>query len=88
MARKISKFAIIGVLGVISSKLRLPKKKVVVDMRKLTCGELNILGFQGFAAIWLSGFYNANTIKDYCKNNTRATVVSVAERALGITMPK
>jgi acid stress chaperone HdeB len=52
----------------------------------------------------LSGFYNAGihntvidlvefahaakTVKDFCKNNTRATVVSAAERALGITMPK
>ena len=74
--------------------------KMVVDMSKLTCAELNRLGFQDFAGItmWLSGYYNASvrntvidldrfalaakTVKDFCKNNTRATVVSAAERAL------
>ena len=43
--------------------------KMVVDMSKMTCGELTKLGFQDFAGItmWLSGYYNAsvrNTIID------------------------
>ena len=33
---------------------------VLVDMSKMTCGELVKLGFQDFAGItmWLSGYYN------------------------------
>jgi acid stress chaperone HdeB len=54
--------------------------------------------------MWLSGYYNAgqrNTVidleefaraakivKDYCRTNTRATVMAAAERALGIAMPR
>ena len=36
--------------------------KMVVDMSKLTCGELTKLGFQDFAGVtmWLSGYYNAS----------------------------
>ena len=35
--------------------------KMVVDMRKMTCGELIKLDFQDFAGVtmWLSGYYNA-----------------------------
>jgi hypothetical protein len=35
--------------------------KMVVDMRKMTCGELTKLDFQDFAGVtmWLSGYYNA-----------------------------
>jgi len=35
---------------------------MVVDMSKLTCAELNRLGFQDFAGItmWMSGYYNAS----------------------------
>lgn len=78
---------------------------MVVDMSKLTCGELTKLGFQDFAGLtmWLSGYYNAgerNTVIDleefaqaaktvnYCRTNTRATVMAAAERALGIAMPR
>ena len=82
------------------------EEKMVVDMNKLTCGELIKLDFQDFAGVtmWLSGYYNssirntvvdlyefaraAKTVKDYCKTNQRATVMSVAERALGIKMPR
>ena len=43
--------------------------KMVVDVSKMTCGELTKLGFQDFAGItmWLSGYYNAsirNTVID------------------------
>ncbi|MEO8317690.1 MAG: HdeA/HdeB family chaperone [Bradyrhizobium sp.] len=82
------------------------EEKMVVDMSKMTCGELTKLGFQDFAGItmWLSGYYNASirstvidlyeyaqaakTVKDYCATNPRATVMSAAERALGIKMPR
>ena len=53
--------------------------------------------------MWLSGYYNASirnsvidldkfaraakTVKDFCQTNPRSTVVSAAERALGIKMP-
>ena len=35
---------------------------MVVDLSKLTCAELNRLGFQDFAGItmWMSGYYNAS----------------------------
>ena len=80
--------------------------KMVVDMSKMTCGELTKLGFQDFAGItmWMSGYYNASvrstvidlyefaqaakTVKDYCVTSPRATVMSAAERALGIKMPQ
>ena len=80
--------------------------KMVVDMSKMTYGELTKLGFQDFAGItmWLSGYYNASvrntvidlyqfaqaakTVKDYCATAPRATVMSGAERALGIKMPR
>jgi len=80
--------------------------KMVVDMSKMTCGELTKLGFQDFAGItmWMSGYYNASvrstvidlyefaqaakTVKDYCATSPRATVMSAAERALGIKMPR
>ena len=54
--------------------------------------------------MWLSGYYNASvrnttidldqfalaakTVKDYCASTPRATVMSAAERALGIKMPR
>ena len=80
--------------------------KMVVDMSKMTCGELTKLGFQDFAGItmWLSGYYNASirntvidlypfaqaakTVRDYCETRPRETVMSAAERALGIKMPR
>jgi hypothetical protein len=80
--------------------------KMVVDMSKMTCGELTKLDFQDFAGItmWMSGYYNASvrstvidlhefaqaakTVKDYCATSPRATVMSAAERALGIKMPR
>jgi acid stress chaperone HdeB len=79
--------------------------KMVVDVRKMTCGELTKLGFEDFAGItmWLSGYYNAGvrntvidlyqfaraakTVKDFCQTSPRSTVMSAAERALGIKMP-
>lgn len=48
--------------------------KMVVDMSKLTCGELIKLGFQDFAGVtmWLSGYYNASV---------RSTVIDLYESA-------
>jgi acid stress chaperone HdeB len=54
--------------------------------------------------MWLSGYYNASirnsvidlyqfataakAVKDYCQTSPQATVMSAAERALGIKMPR
>ena len=54
--------------------------------------------------MWLSGYYNAGvrntvidlyqfaraakTVKDFCQASPQSTVMSAAERALGIKMPK
>jgi acid stress chaperone HdeB len=82
------------------------EEKMVVDMSRMTCGELTKLGFQDFAGItmWLSGYYNASVrnttidlyqyaaaakaVKEYCATSPRSTVMSGAERALGIKMPR
>jgi acid stress chaperone HdeB len=69
--------------------------------RELT--KLGFQDFAGIT-MWLSGYYNASvrnalidlyqfaqaakTVKDYCATSPRATVMSAAERALGITMPR
>jgi TRAP-type mannitol/chloroaromatic compound transport system substrate-binding protein len=101
-----SKFAVIIVAVLSTCSIAVAEEKMVVDMNKLTCGELTKLGFEDFAGVtmWLSGYYNssirntvvdlyefaraAKTVKDYCKTNQRATVMSAAERALGIKMPR
>lgn len=102
-----SKLALIIVAVLSASSIAVAaEEKMVVDMNKLTCGELTKLGFQDFAGVtmWLSGYYNssirntvvdlyefaraAKTVKDYCKTNQRATVMSAAERALAIKMPR
>jgi HdeA/HdeB family len=65
--------------------------------------KLGFQDFAG-VTMWLSGYYNASvrntvidlyqfaqaakTVKDYCGTNPRATVMSAAERALGIKMPR
>ena len=82
------------------------EEKMVVDMSRMTRGELTKLGFQDFAGItmWLSGYYNASvrntvidpyqfaqaakTVKDFCATSPRGTVMSAAEPALGIKMPR
>ena len=54
--------------------------------------------------MWLSGYYNASvrntvidldqfaqaakTVKDFCQASPQSTVMSAAERALGIKMPR
>jgi len=64
--------------------------------------RLGFEDFAGIS-MWLSGYYNASirnsvidldkfaraakTVKDFCQTNPRSTVVSAAERALGIKMP-
>ena len=98
-------FVIAAVLSVSSISAR-AEEKMVIDMKKLTCGQLTKLGFQDFAGVtmWLSGYYNssirntvvdleqfaraATKVKDFCQTNARATVLSAAERALGIRMPR
>ena len=97
---------LIIILAVLSFSGPARAEKMVVDMSKLTCGELTKLAFQDFAGVtmWLSGYYNASvrstvidldqfaqaakTVKDYCASTPRATVMSAAERALGIKMPR
>ena len=65
--------------------------------------KLGFQDFAG-VTMWLSGYYNssvrntvvdlvqfagaAKQVKDYCQTNGRATVMSAAERALGIRMPR
>ena len=65
--------------------------------------KLGFQDFAG-VTMWLSGYYNASvrntvidlyqfaqaakTVKDYCAASPRATVMSAAERALGIKMPR
>jgi acid stress chaperone HdeB len=65
--------------------------------------KLGFQDFAG-VTMWLSGYYNssirntvidlaqfaraATKVKDYCQTNARATVLSAAERALGIRMPR
>jgi hypothetical protein len=65
--------------------------------------KLGFQDFAGIT-MWMSGYYNANvrstvidlyefaraakTVKDYCATTPRATVMSAAERALGIKMPR
>lgn len=65
--------------------------------------KLGFQDFAGLT-MWLSGYYNssirntvidlvqfaqaATKVKDFCKTNARATVMSAAERALGIRMPR
>jgi acid stress chaperone HdeB len=65
--------------------------------------KLGFQGFAGIT-MWMSGYYNASvrstvidlyefaqaakTVKDYCATSPRATVMSAAEKALGIKMPR
>ena len=65
--------------------------------------KLGFQDFAGLT-MWLSGYYNssirntvidleqfaraASKVKDFCQKNARATVISAAERALGIRMPR
>ena len=65
--------------------------------------KLGFQDFAG-VTMWLSGYYNssvrntvvdlvqfagaAKQVKDFCQTNGRATVMSAAERALGIRMPR
>jgi hypothetical protein len=65
--------------------------------------KLGFQDFAGLT-MWLSGYYNASvrntvidldqfalaakTVKDFCQTSPRATVMSAAERALGIKMPR
>jgi hypothetical protein len=65
--------------------------------------KLGFQDFAG-VTMWLSGYYNASirnttvdldqfaqaakTVKDFRQTNPRATVMSAAERALGIKMPR
>jgi acid stress chaperone HdeB len=97
---------VLALLTAVMSAPARAEEKMVVDMRRLTCRELNKLGFQDFAGVtmWLSGYYNssihntvvdleefaraAKAVKDFCNSNRNATVMSAAERALGIQMPK
>jgi len=100
--------AVMMILAVLSASTApaFAQEKMVVDMKKLTCGEFAKLGFEDVAGVtmWMSGYYNAGirntvvdlvqfanaakTVKDFCAVNTRVTVMSAIERALGIKMPR
>jgi acid stress chaperone HdeB len=72
-----------------------------LSCRELT--KLGFQDFAGIT-MWLSGYYNASvrntvvdldqfaqaakTVKDFCQTSPQATVMSAAERALGIKMPR
>ena len=65
--------------------------------------RLGFQDFAGIT-MWMSGYYSASarntvidlnrfaqaakTVKDYCATSPRASVMSTAERALGIKMPR
>jgi acid stress chaperone HdeB len=65
--------------------------------------KLGFQDFAGIT-MWMSGYYNASVrstvidlyefaqaaknVKDYCATSPRATVMSAAEKALGIKMPR
>src|SRR3954471_22831408 len=65
--------------------------------------KLGFQDFAGLT-MWLSGYYNAGvrntvidlnqfalaakTVKDFCRTSPRASVMSAAERTLGIKMPR
>jgi acid stress chaperone HdeB len=65
--------------------------------------KLGFQDFAGIT-MWMSGYYNAGvrstvidlyefaqaakTVKNYCATSPRATVMSAAEKALGIKMPR
>lgn len=65
--------------------------------------KLGFQDFAGIT-MWMSGYYNASvrstvidlyefaraakTVKDHCASSPRTTVMSAAERALGIKMPR
>ena len=76
-----SKFAfVIAVLLAVSSIPARAEEKMIVDMKKMTCGQLTKLGFQDFAGLtmWLSGYYNSsirNTVVDLAQYAQAATNV-------------
>lgn len=65
--------------------------------------KLDFQDFAGIT-MWMSGYYNASVrntvidlykfaqaakdVKDFCQTNPQSTVMSAAERALGIKMPR
>lgn len=65
-----SKFAFaVAAMLMVSQLSAVAEEKMVVDMRKLPCGELTKVGFEDFAGLtmWLSGYYNSsirNTVVD------------------------
>jgi hypothetical protein len=77
-----SKFSVIIVLVLSTASIAATaEEKMVVDMNKLTCGELTKLGFQDFAGVtmWLSGYYNSSI---------RNTVIDLYEFARAAKMVK
>ena len=66
--------------------------KMVVDMSKMTCGELTKLGFQDFAGItmWMSGYYNAaanSDVLDFKRLETNtAKVLAYCKKNKSVTL--
>lgn len=54
-------FAAIAIISWLTAPA-VAEEKMVVNLGKLTCGELIRLGFDDFAGVtmWLSGYYNAS----------------------------
>lgn len=85
--------------GAAQEKMVVDMKKLTCS--QLT--KLGFQDFAGLT-MWLSGYYNssirntvvdleqyaraASKVKDFCQANSRTTVLSAAERALGIRMPR
>jgi acid stress chaperone HdeB len=88
-----------GTLAVAEDKMVVDMSKLTC--RELT--KLGFQDFAGIT-MWLSGYYNASvrstvidlnefaqaakTVKDFCQTSPQSTVMSAAERALGIKMPR
>src|SRR5436305_4616791 len=80
-AEFMSKFAfVIAAMLAASTISARAEDRMVVDMKKMTCGQLTKLGFQDFAGLtmWLSGYYNSsirNTVVDLAQYAQAATNV-------------
>jgi HdeA/HdeB family len=96
--------AFVGLLSLVSVARAEDKMVVDMSKLTCTeLTRLGFQDFAGIT-MWLSGYYNASvrntvidldqfaqaakTVKDYCATSPRATVMSAAERVLGIKMPR
>ena len=101
MKRTITALALLAAAALPSLALADDMDPAKMTCAELT--KLGFQDFAG-VTMWMSGYYNASvrntvidlyqfaqaakTVKDYCATTPRATVISAAERALGIKMPR